>query len=101
MPISDGEIYSLASFEGDRNAKKTFVTQLQSGLIDKALRGFMSARCDVSSQHKLPTREEILATQWALLFPQGHVKAHIEDLLRSGDLRRYGPYISDRDIEVL
>lgn len=70
-------------------------------LIDSALKGFMSSRCNVSSQHKLPSREEVLGTVWASYFDAADVSARIDAALADGSFIAYGPYISDRRIDVL
>ena len=65
------------------------------------LLGFMETRCDVSSQHKLPTLTEILSTVTAKTIGTDRVARIIDVLLAEGKLIRYGPYYSDHPIDVL
>ena len=62
---------------------------------------FMEARCAVSSQHKLPSDGEILNTEMARFLGEEAVQLAITQLIRSGRLLRYGPYLSDHEIDVL
>lgn len=66
-----------------------------------AVMGFMSTRCDVSSQHKLPTMDEIQSTILNEFFEDGLFVREVERLISTGILRMYGPYISDREIDVM
>lgn len=80
------------------------MTAPDSFQIDMArigLRGFMSTRCDVSSQHKLPTESEILGTFTAEFCGVEACRAVIREHLNDGTWHQYGPYLSDREIEVL
>lgn len=61
----------------------------------------MEARCDVSSQHKLPTKDEILGTLTAQALGVRSVEVAIDSMLADGRLIQYGPHLSDRAIEVL
>lgn len=70
--------------------------QSESGLL-----GFMSTRCDVSSQHKLPSVEEILGTWTAEIIGAERTRKLIDAMLKDGRLIAYGPYISDHEIDVL
>ena len=70
--------------------------QAEAGLLS-----FMSARCDVSSQHKLPGVEEILATVSAEMIGVERTRKLINAMLKDGRLIAYGPYISDHEIDVL
>lgn len=67
----------------------------------EAVMSYMGARCDVSSQHKLPTEAELLGTHFARFIGEGRIRVAVGQLVRAGELRRYGPYLSDRVIEVL
>lgn len=69
--------------------------------VRQGVLSFMSTRCAVSSQHKLPTESEILGTQFAAFIGKGRVKLAIAQLVSRGRLIEYGPYLSDRKIEVL
>lgn len=71
------------------------------GDVRAAVGGYLSTRCDVSSQHKLPTEEEILATAFASVLGPGRVRLALDQMERHGLIFRYGPYISDRRIDVL
>lgn len=62
---------------------------------------FMSSRCDVSSQHKLPGIEDILDTHMAKFIGPDRTRKLIEAMLADGRLIAYGPYISDREIDVM
>lgn len=74
---------------------------LDDETIRRGLLGFMAARCDVTSRHKLPTEAEILETAVASFLGLDRTKVVLDDLVRSGMLRRYGPYLSDREINDL
>ncbi len=69
--------------------------------IEGLVASFMEARCDVSSQHKLPTRDEILGTATAQALGARSVDVAIDAMLEDGRLIQYGPHISDHAIEVL
>lgn len=62
---------------------------------------FMSSRCDVSSQHKLPSLEDILDTFMAEYIGFGRTEDMVKDMLADGTLIAYGPYISDHEIDVM
>lgn len=66
-----------------------------------AVMAYMSSRCDVSSQHKLPTESELLATQMARFIGEGRMRLAIQQLLRAGKLIDYDGCLSDRKIDVL
>lgn len=70
--------------------------QAEDGLLS-----FMSARCDVSSQHKLPTLNEILGTLTAEMIGLERTKILVSAMLEDGRLIAYGPYLSDRENDVL
>lgn len=74
-------------------------------ISDSSVRGFvmsyMGSRCAVSSQHKLPGESELLASSAAEFVGVQRVKDAIDQLIAMGQLRRYGPYLSDREIDVL
>lgn len=74
---------------------------MSDGTAEAGLLCFMSARCDVSSQHKLPTINEVLETHTADMIGVERAKKIIEEMLADGRLIAYGPYISDRKHEVL
>jgi hypothetical protein len=65
--------------------------------------GYMSTRCRVTSQHKLPSREELLDhTVMADYFGHDVMAAALDALLASGAFRVYSEhYISDREVDVL
>lgn len=69
--------------------------------IEGFVSSFMEVRCDVSSQHKLPTKDEILGTMTAQALGLRSVEAAIDAMLEDGRLIQYGPHLSDRKIEVL
>lgn len=66
-----------------------------------ALVSFMETRCDVSSQHKLPTLDEILSTATARIIGVERTRNLLDELVSSGVLIQYGPHYSDHDVEVL
>lgn len=66
-----------------------------------ALLSFMRERCDVSSQHKLPTQDEILGEDFAALVGVERTRNLIGLLVSQGHFIAYGPHISDHTIEVL
>lgn len=70
-------------------------------LCRAAIVSFMETRCAVSSQHKLPTMDEILSTATAGLIGRERTRELIAEMIDSGVLLEYGPHISDHDIEVL
>lgn len=67
----------------------------------RAIFAFLSTRCDVSSQHKLPTEDELLNTTVAEFIGRGRMKAMLDGMVRNGSVLRYGPYLSDHEIDVL
>lgn len=69
--------------------------------VKRAILSFMSTRCDVSSQHKLPGEEGLLSTALAGFVGEGRVRTALSELLETGAIRRYGPYLSDRTIDVM
>lgn len=78
------------------------MTDIRDVLTTKeALRAFLSTRCDVSSQHKLPTEEDILSTHMVKIFGKEAIQKALNQMLEDGETRLYGPYISDRQIDVL
>lgn len=66
-----------------------------------AVVSFMEARCAVSSQHKLPTMDEILSTATARIIGVERTRGLVEELVSIGVLIQYGPHYSDHDVEVL
>lgn len=66
-----------------------------------AVLGFMAARCDVRSQHKLPSIEEITSTAFAEFICKERVRALVFEMIADGRLINYDGYISDREISVL
>lgn len=76
-------------------------------MIKSCILGYMSTRCLVSSQHKLPTLEEFHSTQACGLllklglFDKDDVDKAFDELLEDKKLIMYGPYISDHTIDVL
>jgi hypothetical protein len=70
-------------------------------LLDTAVRAYLSTRCRVSSQHKLPTVSEIKGiSSLGILLPNLTIN-QIEECLNRIQAKRYGPYVSDRQIDVL
>lgn len=70
--------------------------------IDTAILSYMSSRCMVSSQHKLPSKNEFYYTVTiGELFSQAEIDQAIDSLIAAGKIIEYGPYISDREINVL
>ena len=72
------------------------ISLCKSGLI-----GYMSTRCAVSAQHKLPTLDELQKSVTGSVFGDVMVKAALGELLAAGKIIQYGPYYSDREIEYL
>lgn len=73
-----------------------------SNICKQVILSFMSTRCDVSSQHKLPTKDEITnSATFKMLFSDELVDRCIDELIDDNELIVYGCYISDRTIEVL
>ena len=66
-----------------------------------AILSFMETRCDVSSQHKLPTLDEILSSTTARIIGADRTQELVWELVGIGVLIRYGPHFSDHDVEVL
>lgn len=70
--------------------------------LHRAVLAYMGARCRVSSQHKLPGREELHETvTLGLLFSRKDIDDAIDFLLKEKKLVQYGPYLSDHVIDVL
>lgn len=69
--------------------------------IHRSILAYMSTRCDVSSQHKLPGKEELLHSVTLSLFTQDKIIQAIDELIGAGKIFVYGPYISDHAIDVL
>ena len=67
----------------------------------RALLSYMSERCKVRSQHKLPDRHELVNTVTARLVGVEWMEWAIDRALENGTIREYGPYLSDREINVL
>jgi hypothetical protein len=71
-------------------------------IVKRAIMAYMGARCDVSSQHKLPGREELYSTVTiGFLFTKHQIDSAVDDLVAEKRLLTYGPYISDHVIDVL
>lgn len=71
-------------------------------VLKRAILAYMSARCDVSSQHKLPGKEELYYTVTiGSLFKKQDIDKAVEELLEEKKLVIYGPYLSDHVIDVL
>lgn len=67
-----------------------------------AILGYLEGRCDVSSQHKLPTRNDLYASETANIFDMAVFMDVVEELILEGVIRTYGDvYLSDREINVL
>lgn len=70
--------------------------------FERALLAYMGTRCDVSSQHKLPGREELYETVClGFLWDRETIDRGVDKLLAEGRLFAYGPYLSDHEINVL
>lgn len=70
--------------------------------VQRAILSYMSTRCQVSSQHKLPGKQELYETVTiGFLFDRKTIDAGIEGLLSEGKLFAYGPYLSDHAIDVM
>lgn len=70
--------------------------------IERAIEGYMSTRCDVRSQHKLPCVSELHESViLSFFFTKTDIDNAVDRMLADGRLRVYGPYISDRKIDVL
>lgn len=65
------------------------------------LLSFMSARCDVRSQHKLPSREELSSTVMAELVGSDRIDRLVDEMIRDGTIIDYDGYLSDHQIDVL
>jgi hypothetical protein len=70
-------------------------------MAKRALLRFMGSRCNVSSQHKLPTLDEILSTVTAEFIGVNRVKRMVSAMLLDSRLIAYGPYLSDHEIDAL
>lgn len=66
-----------------------------------AITSYMETRCAVSSQHKLPTMDDILSSRTARIIGTDRTQELVWELVGLGVLIRYGPYFSDHDVEVL
>lgn len=62
---------------------------------------YMNTRCDVRSQHKLPTREELDNTMLADLLGGDNVAKAVELGISRGQIIDYDGYLSDHPIDVL
>lgn len=62
---------------------------------------FMSARCDVRSQHKLPSVDEIKGTVMAEIIGADRATQMVQSMIDDGTLIDYDGYISDHPIDVL
>lgn len=69
--------------------------------VKRAILSFMSTRCAVSSQHKLPCEEDIMNTVMADFVGRERLRIGLHELIASGAIRQYGPYLSDRAIDVM
>jgi hypothetical protein len=68
----------------------------------KAIMGYLAGRCDVRSQHKLPTLDELEeSTTIGLFLNHEELRDAIEALVELGRVFKYGPHYSDRKIDVL
>lgn len=68
---------------------------------EQALKGYFSTRCDVRSQHKLPTLEELLVTVTASVVGVDTIEPALKRLVARGTFFKYGCYYSDREINIL
>lgn len=62
---------------------------------------YMGTRCDVSSQHKLPGREELHSTVCLSVWDHEKIDQAIDRMIGDGRIIAYGPYLSDHEIDVL
>lgn len=62
---------------------------------------YMSARCDVRSQHKLPGRDELSSTVMAEVVGTSRLTRIVDEMIQDGTLIDYDGYISDHPIDVL
>lgn len=66
------------------------------------LRAYMTTRCAVSSQHKLPGREELLTTVTGSFLGREMNEKALNELIAEGKVIVYGNcYYSDHEIDVL
>lgn len=76
-------------------------------MMKTSLAAFMSTRCNVSSQHKLPGIEELMDLTGIKHLKQFYqvmdldILIHVEDMVAEGKWFRYGPYLSDHPIDVM
>lgn len=83
------------------NGVPELIRAMKGPHLNAALFGFLSTRCDVSSQHKLPTLDEIKSTAWAAYFTPEAIDVAVRGAILAGQIFEYGPYLSDREIEVM
>ena len=71
--------------------------------MQRALLGYLNARSEVRSQHKLPTFDELIHSIWftALDCNESDLQETLDRLVVEGRVWRYGPYYSTRQIDVL
>lgn len=88
--------------EPQRDTRATIGFRVENrALLRTCVRDFMSTRCNVSSQHKLPSREEILSAPCFSAFGATALAQALDGLIDDGTFHVYGPYISDHEIDVL
>jgi hypothetical protein len=71
--------------------------------LDRFLLSYMSSRCDVSSQHKLPTYSELrlVLDKYSDFLDVNKLRPTLDQMVVKGKLFKYGPYYSDHEIDVL
>jgi hypothetical protein len=71
--------------------------RMETRYVMTMVRNFLHERCKVSCQSKLPTESEVKQIFVGL----GARRQQIDEALKDIELFRYGPYISDHQIDVL
>ena len=68
--------------------------------LERGIGAYMRGRCGVRSQHQLPTLAELQQSTMGRYAGENEVAAMVNLMVEKGKLRRYGPYLSDREINV-
>lgn len=70
--------------------------------LDRLILAYMGTRCAVSSQHKLPGIQELQhSAGLSTFYDDVQIADTVDDMIKEGRLYKYGPYLSDRQIDVL
>lgn len=78
------------------------ISQPSQTIIERALFAYLSTRCRVTSQHKLPTKDEIVAAlNRHMVVTDSLVQLLLDSRVEKGILLKYGPYYSDHEVENL